>query len=146
MFENHDGVVARDGANYLNNSLHLDDVYSVINNDLINDVKSSTRPTESQQPTISYKPYTNISCNDDVVLTHVEIPKSYNSSEELTTLSSPGNGTISGSDVEPQERATPSPPSHDSSIESDHSPKSSESDLAKVSYCYIIFWICDPIV
>ncbi|KAH3787763.1 fork head domain transcription factor slp1-like [Dreissena polymorpha] len=131
LFANHDGVATRDGANYLNNSLHLDDVYSVINNDLINDVKSSTRRTESQQPTISYKPYSNISCDDEVILTHVEIQGSYNSSEQLTTLSSPGTGSTSGSDVEPQERATPSPPSHDSGIESDHSPRSREIDLAK---------------
>lgn len=122
-FAHHDGVMGRDGSNFMNNSLHLDDVYSVISRDVgISDVNSLSPVSDD--------------VNHDVVLIQDSPDKTDDKSglvSHQSTMSvdhvitcSPFDGSSVTSDTETLDRGTPSP-NRDSGIESDISPVSTHS-------------------
>ncbi|XP_060551131.1 forkhead box protein E1-like [Ruditapes philippinarum] len=128
----HDGLLTHIGSNFLHTSLHLEDVYSVINKDTEHSSTDISTHKQMTSPLVIDSSYTDVGTESS--------PLVIDSSFVSTTCdeTSP-SGTSSGSDVSPLhspkdintgmvynytlERATPSP-NKDSGIESDNSPVS----------------------
>ena len=105
-FSHHDGVMTGDGINYLNNSLHLEDVYSVISKDFGGTDGKTDIPYKSlQRPATGPSP--------------LNLHSGPNIKPESRDTLSPVGGQFC--EVSMLERATPSP-HRDSGIESDVSP------------------------
>jgi len=118
--------MADDGSNYLNNSLHLDDVYNIINRDL--SMSSGIRTASPLIPKMAHDRCEGRSSEDDTPTSHVLAGyRATKLEDDVTPLCSPVDGTAGYSDeADELERGTPSP-NRDSGIESDVSPAVTQS-------------------
>jgi len=136
----------RDGSNYLNASLNLDDVYSVISKDipltsLANDAGDVSESNDNvieivtDHSTASYlQPVANETNQIPSSLHYQKLVTDQTSDPEITPVPSPTDSSATSD----RDRGTPSPPAHDSGIESDNSPYSytKTSDVSKVRHIF----------
>jgi len=131
---NHDGLLTHIGSNYLHTSLHLEDVYSIINKDtetisankhvmspLAIDSNYATVGSETS-PLVADSSYVSIGSETSPLSSPPT--NSTGSESEVSSVSSPAQDSTENEYHYTLERATPSP-NKDSGIESDNSPVSS---------------------